>query len=73
METPPVLLVDDGELDEVRTLLEDLAVDFLHVRGPTIPDEVEEPANLHGHARCLCPGFGSTGAGQAGFAGGGPG
>ncbi len=46
METPAVLLVDDGELDEVRTLLEDLAVDFLHVRGPTIPDEVEEPAKL---------------------------
>ena len=46
METPRILLVDDGELDEVRALLEDLAVDFVHVRGPTIPDEVEEPTNL---------------------------
>jgi hypothetical protein len=46
METPPVLLIDDGELDEVRGLLEDLAVDFLHVRGPSVPDEVEEPACL---------------------------
>ena len=46
METPPVLLIDDGELDDVRGLLEDLAVEFLHLRGPNVPDEVEEPLSL---------------------------
>jgi hypothetical protein len=41
-----VLLLDDGELDDVRALLEDLGADFVHLRGGAIPDQIEPPRDL---------------------------
>jgi hypothetical protein len=41
-----VLLLDDGELDDVRALLEELGADFVHLRGGAIPDQIEPPRDL---------------------------
>lgn len=41
-----VLLVDDGELDDVRDLLGELGVEFAHLRGGGIPKRVEPPRDL---------------------------
>lgn len=43
---PSVLLLDDGELDDVRRLLGDLDVDFVHLRGASISDGLEPPRDL---------------------------
>lgn len=43
---PSVLLLDDGELDDVRALLEELRADFVHMRGGEIPDQLDPPRNL---------------------------
>jgi len=44
--TPSVLLLDDGELDDVRELLEELQFECLHLRGGEIPDRIEPPERL---------------------------
>jgi hypothetical protein len=44
--TPPVLLVDDGELDDVRDILAELGVEFALLRGGAIPDKVAPPSRL---------------------------
>lgn len=44
--TPPVLIVDDGELDDVREILADLGAEFALLRGGAIPDEIEPPSRL---------------------------
>jgi hypothetical protein len=41
-----VLLVDDGELDDVRSLLGELGLEFAHLRGGGIPKRVEPPRDL---------------------------
>ena len=41
-----VLLLDDGELDDVRELLRELAADVRHLRGGRIPDTLEPPRDL---------------------------
>ncbi len=43
---PSVLMLDDGELGDVRRLLEDLGVDFVHLRGAAISDGLEAPRDL---------------------------
>ncbi len=43
---PSVLLLDDGELTDVRRLLETLGVDFVHLRGAGISDGLEAPRDL---------------------------
>ncbi len=43
---PSVLLLHDGELDDVRELLEDLGADYVHFRGGDIPERVEPPEKL---------------------------
>ncbi|HEY8495229.1 MAG TPA: PilZ domain-containing protein [Myxococcota bacterium] len=42
----PVVLVDDGELDEVRDLLGELGVEFAHLRGGAVPRRIEPPRDL---------------------------
>jgi hypothetical protein len=44
--TPPVLIVDDGELDDVRDILADLGAEFALLRGGAIPDELPPPGRL---------------------------
>lgn len=46
MSSPSVLLIDDGELDDVRTLLAHLGTEFVHLRGGQIPKEVDPPREL---------------------------
>jgi len=43
---PSVLLLDDGELGDVRRLLDELGVDFVHLRGASISDGLEPPRDL---------------------------
>jgi hypothetical protein len=43
---PPVILIDDGELDDIRRLLDELGADFVHLRGGSVPAAVEPPAHL---------------------------
>ena len=43
---PSVLLIDDGELEDVRTLLYECGADFEHFRGDEIPGEVDDPLDL---------------------------
>ncbi len=42
----PVLLVDDGELDDVRDILTGLGIDFAHLRGAAVPARVQPPRDL---------------------------
>jgi hypothetical protein len=42
----PVVLVDDGELDDVRDLLLDLGVEFAHLRGGAVPKKLAPPRDL---------------------------
>jgi hypothetical protein len=42
----PVLLVDDGELDEVRDCLLELRVEFAHLRGGAVPARLDPPRDL---------------------------
>jgi len=44
--TAPVLLVDDGELDDIRAVLEEVGAEFAHLRGGAIPDAVDPPNQL---------------------------
>ena len=44
--TCPVLIVDDGELEDVREILAELEVEFALLRGGAIPDRVEPPSLL---------------------------
>ena len=41
-----VLLVDDGELDDVRDCLLSLGVDFAHLRGGAVPATLDAPRDL---------------------------
>jgi hypothetical protein len=41
-----ILLIDDGELDDVRALLEELETEFVHMRGDDLPDELQDPRFL---------------------------
>jgi hypothetical protein len=43
---PSVLIVDDGELGDVREILEDLGVDFAHLRGGAVPRRIDPPRQL---------------------------
>ncbi len=43
---PTVLLLDDGELDDVKAMLEELGADYAHLRGGAIPSRVEPPSSL---------------------------
>ncbi len=45
-ETESVLLLDDGELDDIRSLLEQMEVPFTHLRGEQIRDGLEPPRDL---------------------------
>jgi hypothetical protein len=45
-ERPSILLVDDGELDDVRDLLVELGADVCALRGGSIPETVEPPEDL---------------------------
>ena len=44
--TPAVLLVDDGELDDVRELLESLDPQLEHLRGGAVPMSAPPPERL---------------------------
>ncbi len=44
--TAQVLLLHDGELDDVVELLSELAVEYVHLRGGAIPDRVDPPEKL---------------------------
>jgi len=44
--TPSVLILDDGELDDVRELLEAIGVDYVLLRGGGIPEQVDPPEKL---------------------------
>jgi hypothetical protein len=43
---PSVLILDDGELGEVREILEDLEVDYSHLRGGAVPGHLDPPRRL---------------------------
>jgi hypothetical protein len=43
---PSVLIVDDGELGEVRAILEDLGVEPAHLRGGAVPAQLAPPGRL---------------------------
>ncbi len=43
---PRVLLIDDGELDDVRVLLTELGVAFEHLRGGQVPGAVAAPEQV---------------------------
>jgi hypothetical protein len=44
--TPPVLIVDDGELDDVRDILAELGAEFALLRGGAIPEKLAPPSRL---------------------------
>ena len=44
--TPDVLLLDDGELDDIHQMLEDLKVPVARVRGGAIVDGTPPPRKL---------------------------
>jgi hypothetical protein len=44
--TPQVLVVDDGELDDIREILAELGVEFALLRGGAIPDKIAPPSRL---------------------------
>jgi hypothetical protein len=41
-----VLVVDDGELQDVRALLQEFGTEFVHLQGQDIPEEIEDPKTL---------------------------
>ena len=43
---PSVLLLHDGELGDVLEILEELEVDYVHLRGGAIPERVSSPEKL---------------------------
>jgi hypothetical protein len=42
----PIVVVDDGELDDVRELLVELGVEFAHLRGGAVPNQLPPPRDL---------------------------
>jgi hypothetical protein len=42
----PVLVVDDGELEDIRQILGELDVEFALLRGGAIPDRLDSPTRL---------------------------
>jgi hypothetical protein len=42
----PVLIVDDGELEDVRQILAELQVDFAALRGGAIPERIDPPSRV---------------------------
>ena len=42
----PVLVVDDGELEDVRDLLNGERIDFAHLRGSAVPNPLNPPSDL---------------------------
>jgi hypothetical protein len=44
--TSSVLLLHDGELEDVRELLDELGADYLNLRGGAIPERVDPPEKL---------------------------
>jgi hypothetical protein len=44
--TNPILIVDDGELEDVRQILDSLQVEFALLRGGAIPDKIDPPSRL---------------------------
>ncbi len=42
----PVLLVDDGELDDIREFLDDFGIEFAHLRGGAVPGRLDPPRDL---------------------------
>ena len=42
----PVLLIDDGELDDIRDLLNGERIDFAHLRGSAVPNPLDPPTDL---------------------------
>jgi hypothetical protein len=45
-DRPSILLLDDGELDDVRELLSELGADVCALRGGAIPETLEPPEDL---------------------------
>jgi len=45
-DSPSVLIVDDGELGDVREILEDLDVHYTHLRGSAAPQPLAPPQRL---------------------------
>ena len=45
-QIPAVLLVDDGELDDVRALIDEIGVECRHLRGGRIPQRLHAPVKL---------------------------
>lgn len=45
-DTPGILLIDDGELEEVAAMLDHLHVAYTRLRGGSIDDEVAPPSEL---------------------------
>jgi hypothetical protein len=41
-----VLVIDDGELQDVRALLDELGTEFVHLQGESIPEAIEDPRTL---------------------------
>lgn len=46
MASFPVLVVDDGELEDVRDLLNGERIDFAHLRGSAAPSPLDPPTDL---------------------------
>ena len=44
--TAPVLVVDDGELDDIRAVLDELGAEFAHLRGGAVPTAIDPPSQL---------------------------
>ncbi len=42
----PVLLVDDGELDDIRDFLDEFGIEFAHLRGGAVPNRLDPPRDL---------------------------
>ena len=45
-DAPSVLVLDDGELERLQQVLEQLGADFVRLSGENIPPEVESPRDL---------------------------
>ena len=45
-ESQSVLVLDDGELDDILEILRRIHVPFRHLRGEAIPEELEPPGDL---------------------------
>jgi hypothetical protein len=45
-DRPSILLLDDGELDDIRELLSELGADVCALRGGAIPENLEPPEDL---------------------------